>query len=184
MTNVSDSNLQAAGIEAALKETTAALSLFPISIPGQAFSVNGGAPLQADGDDTFYSKKKVLLLLEALHGHLKGIEASMNAVRAPAFQQALDIRIAAGWQLDGNACPILYTDEINGQQVCRDDLWIATTAGLKGAPAPAEPHAIPLARIEQLAADIRIESKAEDSLRVVADFLRETAQMLTPEAST
>lgn len=48
-----------------------------------------------------------------------------------AFQKALDISIAQGWNLKGNVCPVLYTDEINGQQVCRDDLWIATTEALK-----------------------------------------------------
>ena len=55
---------------------------------------------------------------------------------AEPYQQALDIRIAQGWQLGGNACPVLYTDTINGEQVCRDDLWLATTAGLKGAAEP------------------------------------------------
>lgn len=109
--------------------------------------------------------------------------SAASAAPAPAFQQALDIRIAAGWQLGGNACPILYTDEINGQQVCRDDLWIATTAGLKGGPAPTEPAGVPLARIAQLATDLRAVSTAEDSLRIVAAFLRETAQQPT-EAST
>jgi hypothetical protein len=55
----------------------------------------------------------------------------MNSQHTP-FQKALEIRIAQGWQLGGNACPVLYTDTINGEQVCRDDLWLATTAGLKG----------------------------------------------------
>jgi hypothetical protein len=109
--------------------------------------------------------------------------SAASAAPAPAFQQALDIRIAAGWQLGGNSCPILYTDEINGQQVCRDDLWIATTAGLKDGPAPTEPAGVPLARIAQLATDLRAVSTAEDSLRIVAAFLRETAQQPT-EAST
>lgn len=31
-----------------------------------------------------------------------------------------------------NARPILYTDTINGQQVCRDDMWAVTTHGLIG----------------------------------------------------
>lgn len=59
--------------------------------------------------------------------------ATEQVVATSAFQKALDIRIEQGWQLGGNACPVLYTDTINGQQVCRDDLWLATTAGLKGA---------------------------------------------------
>jgi hypothetical protein len=28
---------------------------------------------------------------------------------------------------------VLYTDEINGDQTCRDDLWIATTSAIKAA---------------------------------------------------
>lgn len=72
-----------------------------------------------------------------------GEQASLSnpaPVAAPAkdaLEKALDIRIGQGWQLGGNACPVLYTDTINGEQVRRDDLWLATTAGLKGAPAPA-----------------------------------------------
>lgn len=65
-----------------------------------------------------------------------------EAVAPTAFQKALDIRIEQGWQLGGNACPVLYTDTINGQQVCRDDLWLATTAGLKGASSEAVAGAI------------------------------------------
>lgn len=60
-----------------------------------------------------------------------------------AFERALDLRISQGFHLGGNACPILYTDTINDQQVCRDDLWIATTAGLKGATPPAVTPAAP-----------------------------------------
>ena len=70
---------------------------------------------------------------------------------ANPFLKALDIRIEQGWQLGGNACPVLYTDTINGEQVCRDDLWLATTAGLKGA---AEPTGFPpriLALLEEVA---------------------------------
>lgn len=68
--------------------------------------------------------------------------APEQVVAASAFQKALDIRIEQGWQLGGNACPVLYTDTINGQQVCRDDLWLATTAGLKGASPEAAPAAM------------------------------------------
>ncbi|MCU4119356.1 hypothetical protein [Variovorax sp. N23] len=64
--------------------------------------------------------------------------ATQPAPAEQAFQKALEIRMSQGWQLGGNACPVLYTDTINGEQVMRDDLWLATTAGLKGAPAPAE----------------------------------------------
>jgi hypothetical protein len=65
------------------------------------------------------------------------------------FQKALDIRIAQGWQLGGNACPVLYTDTINGEQVCRDDLWIATTAGLKGSDAVTLSEALSPATVAQ-----------------------------------
>lgn len=47
--------------------------------------------------------------------------------QAGAFQAALDIRTAQGWKLAGDKAPVLYTDEINGQQVCRDDVWLCTT---------------------------------------------------------
>lgn len=58
--------------------------------------------------------------------------APVPAEPVAAYERALDLRINQGWRLDGGACPILCTDEINGQQVCRNDLWIATTAALKG----------------------------------------------------
>ena len=44
-----------------------------------------------------------------------------------AFQRALSIRTAQGWKLGGDKVPVLYTDEINGEQVCRDDVWLCTT---------------------------------------------------------
>jgi hypothetical protein len=46
----------------------------------------------------------------------------------PAYQRALDIRTAQGWKLGGDKVPVLYTDTINGEQVCRDDVWLCTTA--------------------------------------------------------
>jgi hypothetical protein len=46
----------------------------------------------------------------------------------PAYQRALDIRAAQGWKLGGDKVPVLYTDTINGEQVCRDDVWLCTTA--------------------------------------------------------
>ena len=39
---------------------------FPARIDRQSFVVNGGAPLQADGDDEFYSAKKVKSLLNSV----------------------------------------------------------------------------------------------------------------------
>ena len=61
-----------------------------------------------------------------------------KAPAAPGFQQALDIRTAQGWKLGGDKVPVLYTDSINGQQVCRDDLWLCATAAFAVPPA-AEP---------------------------------------------
>ena len=53
-----------------------------------------------------------------------------DPVASDAFTKALSIRAAQGWELTGKAVPVLYTDAINGEQVCRDDLWICTTAAL------------------------------------------------------
>jgi len=50
---------------------------------------------------------------------------------ASAFTKALDIRLAQGWNLTGNAIPVLYTDTINDYQVRRDDVWLCTTDALK-----------------------------------------------------
>ena len=65
-----------------------------------------------------------------------------KAPAAPGFQQALDIRTAQGWKLGGDKVPVLYTDSINGQQVCRDDVWLCATAAFAVPPA-AEPVAWP-----------------------------------------
>ena len=51
-----------------------------------------------------------------------------------AFQRELSIRTAQGWTLRGDKVPVLYTDEINGEQVCRDDVWLCTTAALAAPP--------------------------------------------------
>lgn len=57
-----------------------------------------------------------------------------EAVAQDAFTKALSIRTAQGWSLTGKAVPVLYTDAINGEQVCRDDLWICTTSALATQP--------------------------------------------------
>lgn len=41
-------------------------SMFPLKLDKQAFVVNGGAPLRADGDDVFYSAAKVNHVLAKL----------------------------------------------------------------------------------------------------------------------
>jgi len=64
-----------------------------------------------------------------------GHEAAAPATNG--YQAALEIRAAQGWKMTGAAIPVLYTDTINGQQVCRDDVWLCTTEALaKPAAAP------------------------------------------------
>jgi len=70
---------------------------------------------------------------------IKVIRALLTATPTPApaqevasaFTTALDIRLAQGWNLTGNAIPVLYTDTINDYQVRRDDVWLCTTDALK-----------------------------------------------------
>ena len=50
---------------------------------------------------------------------------------ASAFTKSLEIRLSPGWNLTGNAIPVLYTDTINDYQVRRDDVWLCTTDALK-----------------------------------------------------
>lgn len=57
-------------------------------------------------------------------------ERADSGVSATGWHAALDIRTANGWASMGSAIPVLYTDTINGQQVCRDDVWLCTTAAL------------------------------------------------------
>lgn len=45
-------------------------SMFPAKLDKQAFVVNGGAPLRADGDDEFYSATKVNRVLGELRGRI------------------------------------------------------------------------------------------------------------------
>lgn len=165
------------------REIAAALALFPIDISSHTFRVSGvnsDQPLDADDDTQFFSKKKVMALLEKLYGHLTAaatpahapaqepikdhvIREVVNQLRdcavqfhatqqlreriagivvpvlkqtpaqevASAFTKALEIRMSQGWNLTGNAIPVLYTDTINDYQVRRDDVWLCTTDALK-----------------------------------------------------
>lgn len=73
------------------REIAAALALFPIDISSQTFRVSGvnsDQPLDADDDTQFFSKKKVMALLEKLYGHLT---AAATPAPAPAVPQ--------GWNL-------------------------------------------------------------------------------------
>lgn len=76
--------------------------------------------------------------LRTQHARITELEAQLSAIgaggvsprmsgAAGAYQTALSIRTAQGWKLGGDKVPVLYTDEINGQQVCRDDVWLCTT---------------------------------------------------------
>ena len=102
-----------------------------------------------------YAQECVAELLRQ-HARITGLESALEAVgaggvsgplvgRTPisanageptqgAFQRALSIRTAQGWNLGGDKVPVLYTDEINGEQVCRDDVWLCTTAALAAPP--------------------------------------------------
>lgn len=85
----------------------------------------------------------------------KLLTAALTPPAAPAngFQAALDIRTAQGWTLTGKAVPVLYTDTVNGRQVMRDDLWLATTNALKAeqpASAAAGPSTLHLQRLVEV----------------------------------
>lgn len=62
--------------------------------------------------------------------------APMSAQPSSPWLKALELRMAQGWVLKGDRLPVLYTDSINGDQVCRDDLWLCTTAALAAATQP------------------------------------------------
>lgn len=63
------------------------------------------------------------------------------------FANALSIRAANGWGLNGGTVPVLYTDEINGQQVGRDDVWLCTTEALMSStPSPQPAPTVPADR--------------------------------------
>lgn len=125
------------------REIAAALALFPADLPGQTFRVGGynnGQALEADNDTQFFSKKRVIALLEKLRGHLTAAATPTPPAQEAksAFTKALEIRTAQGWKLTGEAIPVLYTDTINDQQVMRDDVWLCTTDALKPAQAAAD----------------------------------------------
>lgn len=62
------------------------------------------------------------------------VQAPQQAAPADPWLAALQIRMAQGWKLKGDRVPVLYTDTINGDGVCRDDLWLCTTSALAAAP--------------------------------------------------
>ena len=79
------------------REIAAALALFPIDLVIQTFRVNSynqSQVIEADGDTQFFSKKKVMALLEKLHGHL-----TAAATPTPPAQAAADARDAGRYRL-------------------------------------------------------------------------------------
>jgi hypothetical protein len=70
-----------------------------------------------------------LHLADVLRLRIEKLEADLEAVGAGGVQK-LAINLGSGWKLKGDRIPVLYTDEINGQQVCRDDLWLCKTTAL------------------------------------------------------
>ncbi len=58
------------------------LALFPLKIDKQAFVINGGAPLTADGDDEFLSFKKVDAALGEIRRLAEQGRAALSAVTA------------------------------------------------------------------------------------------------------
>lgn len=80
-----------------------------------------------DGTDPSFASA----LAAELDAKLREKNAGLPA--ADAYTKALEIRTAQGWKLTGKAIPVLYTDTINGEQVCRDDVWLCTTDALRKA---------------------------------------------------
>lgn len=75
--------------------------------------------------------------------HIAALAAGQATAAQPAAPKnlwlgALDIRMAQGWRLKGDRLPVLYTDTINGDGVCRDDLWLCTGEALKPVAEPAK----------------------------------------------
>lgn len=70
------------------------LALFPLKIDKQAFVINGGAPLTADGDDEFLSFKKVDAALGEIRLLAEQGRAALSAVTAER-----DLAVQGGLQI-------------------------------------------------------------------------------------
>lgn len=91
---------------------------------------------QAEDEGLWFEAKTTpeAYLQQALGALALAVETDCPVAKpADAFQKATNVRAAQGWHIDGGPVPILYTDEINEQQVCRDDVWICKTEHLKPA---------------------------------------------------
>ena len=79
------------------REIADALALFPVDLESKTFRVNvynQSQVIEADGDTQFFSKKKVMALLEKLHGHL-----TAAATPTPPAQAAADARDAERYRM-------------------------------------------------------------------------------------
>ena len=84
------------------------------------------------------------------------LSANAGEPTQDAFQRALSIRTAQGWTLRGGKVPVLYTDEINGEQVCRYDVWLCTTAALAAPPTAQAEGWRPIAEHDGSACDVQL----------------------------
>lgn len=110
-------------------------------------------PFGIDGKEDDYvhvfGTAKMLKRLVAIHEQFKAAAKPPAQAGTSSYATALDIRAKQGWKINGGPVPVLYTDEINGTQVCRDDVWLARTADLDKKP-PA--HAVNQGLVEALKA--------------------------------
>lgn len=72
------------------------------------------------------------------------IHAQEQASSEPkGYARAVEIRNSQGWKINEGPVPILYTDTINGDQVCRDDVWLCKTEHLTAAASGLQQQAKP-----------------------------------------
>jgi len=94
--------------------------------------------------------------------------ASVSAAKAGPFYSAIALRIAENWNLKGNICPVLYSDSINGEQVMRDDLWLATTEALAARPG--------WVLVPQKPTDAMLDAAARASVQHLLDCIHDPAK--------
>lgn len=89
-----------------------ALAMFPVKLDQQTFSINGGTFLRADGDDCFYSAKKVNAFLKELHTTLTSPAPTTEPPAAQAAQlpSASDIADKLNVAQRGFMCPLCGRD--------------------------------------------------------------------------
>lgn len=88
-----------------------ALSMFPMNLNSQSFTINSGPLLQADGDDMFFSKKKVIEFLDQLRGHIEtaAAQAQKDSLDAARYRWLAPRLIAADfdWNETGK-CVLVF----------------------------------------------------------------------------